>query len=41
MSPTNLGVVFGPTLIRPEMESSSSLNNLNHHNLIGMLYHTR
>ena len=41
MSPTNLGVVFGPTLIRPEMESSSSLNNLNHHNLIGMSYDTR
>jgi hypothetical protein len=39
MSPSNLGVVFGPTLIKPQMTSASSLNNLSHHNFIGAMVH--
>ena len=35
MSAGNLGVVFGPTVMRPEVESASSIQNLNLQNRLG------
>ena len=35
MNPGNLGVVFGPTLMRPEVETNGYLMNLNHQNSVG------
>ena len=38
MNAVNLGIVFGPTLIRPKHEhSSSSIVHINHHSMITQL----
>ena len=39
MSPSNIGVVFGPTLMRPETEGPNQIANINIQNFIGGSYH--
>ena len=34
MQASNLGVVFGPTLIRPEVETVARINNIKYQNII-------
>lgn len=34
MQASNLGVVFGPTLIRPEVETVAKINNIKYQNII-------
>ena len=34
MQASNLGVVFGPTLIRPEVETVAKINNLKYQNIV-------
>ena len=35
MAASNLGVVFGPTLMKPEVETLGSISNLKYHNIVG------